>query len=61
MGRAFVYILTLLFVGLFAFLTVSVLLKDGVTVVVVAALVVLVLVIFGALGAMSGHNERRRR
>ncbi|CAA9509317.1 MAG: hypothetical protein AVDCRST_MAG45-1801 [uncultured Solirubrobacterales bacterium] len=61
MGRAFVYILTLAFVGLFAFLTVGVLLRDGVTVVVVAALVVLVLVIFGALGAIGGRNERRRR
>ncbi len=61
MGRAFVYILTLAFVAVFAFLTVRVLLSDGVTIVVVAALVVLVLVVFGGLGAIGGRNERRRR
>ena len=61
MGRAFVYILTVAFVGLFAFLTALVLLSDGVTIVVVAALLVLVLVVFGALGAIGGRNERGRR
>jgi hypothetical protein len=60
MGRGFVYILTLAFVALFAFLTVRVLLRDGVTIVVVAALVILALVVFGALGAIGGRGERRR-
>ena len=61
MGRAFVYILTVAFVGLFAFLTARVLLSDGVTIVVVVALVVLALVVFGALGAIGGRNESGRR
>ena len=59
MGRGFVYILTLAFVALFAYLTARVVISDGVTVVVVAALVVLVLVVFGALGAMGGRDGRR--
>ncbi len=61
MGRGFVYILTLAFVALLAFLTVRVLLDDGVTIVVIAALVILALVVFGALGALGGRNERRPR
>ena len=60
MGRGFVYILTLGFVAGFAFLTVQVLLDDGVTIVVVAALAILCLVAFGALGAVSGRGGGRR-
>ena len=61
MGRGFVYILTLAFVALFAYLTARVVFNDGVTIVVVAALVVLALVVFGALGALGGRDERPRR
>ena len=58
MARAAVYALTLAFTALFAFLTVWVLLREGVTIVVVAALVILALVLFGALGAL-GRREGR--
>jgi hypothetical protein len=61
MGRGFVYILTLAFVALMAFLTVRVLLDDGVTIVVVAAILVLVLIGFGALGALGGRGREGRR
>jgi hypothetical protein len=56
MARGFVYLLTLGFAALFAFLTVWVLMRQGVTVVVVAALVVLALVVLGGLGAL-GRRE----
>ena len=58
MARGVVYVLTLAFAALFAFLTVWVLLREGVTIVVVAALVILALVVFGALGAL-GRREGR--
>jgi hypothetical protein len=61
MGRGFVYILTLAFVALMAFLTVRVLLDDGVTIVVVAAILVVVLIGFGALGALGGRGREGRR
>jgi hypothetical protein len=57
MRRGVVYTLTLAFAALFAFLTVWVLLREGVTIVVVVALVILALVVFGALGAL-GRKER---
>lgn len=60
MGRGFVYILTLAFVAALAFLTVRVLLKDGLTIVVIVALAILVLLVFGALGALSGRDTGRR-
>jgi len=58
MARGVVYTLTLAFAALFAFLTVWVLLRQGVTIVVVAALVVLALVLFGALGALGRREQR---
>jgi hypothetical protein len=58
MGRAVVYALTLAFAALFAFLSVWVLLRQGVTVVVVIALVILAVVVFGALGAAGRREER---
>jgi len=58
MARGVVYTLTLAFAALFAFLTVWVLLRQGVTIVVVAALVVLALVVFGALGALGRREQR---
>ncbi len=57
MGRGFVYILTLAFTALFAFLTVWVIMREGVTIVVVAALAILALVILGALGAIGRQEE----
>ena len=58
MARGVVYALTLAFAALFAFLTVWVLLREGVSIVVVAALALLALVVFGALGAL-GKGDRR--
>lgn len=60
MGRGFVYILTLGFLAGFAFLTIQVLLDDGVTPIVVAALAILCLVVFGVLGAFGGRGGGRR-
>jgi hypothetical protein len=58
MARAVVYALTLAFAALFAFLTVWVLLREGVTIVVVVALVILTVVVFGALGAAGRREDR---
>ena len=58
MARAVVYALTLAFAALFAFLTVWVLLREGVTIVVVVALVILAVVAFGALGAAGRREDR---
>lgn len=60
MGRGFVYILTLAFMAVFAFLTVGVLLDDGLTIVVIAALAILVVLLFGALGALNRKDGDRR-
>ncbi len=58
MARAVVYALTLAFAALFAFLTVWVLLREGLTIVVVVALVILAVVVFGALGAAGRREDR---
>ncbi len=57
MRRGVVYGATLAFTALFAFLTVWVIMREGVTIVVVAALAVLALVVVGALGAMGRQGE----
>jgi hypothetical protein len=57
MRRGVVYALTLGFAAVFAFLTVRVLLREGVTIVVIAALAVLALVVVGALGAVARQGE----
>jgi hypothetical protein len=59
MRRGVVYMLTLAFTAGFAFLTVWVIMREGVTIVVVAALAVLALVVVGALGAMGRQGEER--
>jgi uncharacterized membrane protein (DUF4010 family) len=56
MRHGLVYALTLAFTALLAFLTVWVIMREGVTIVVVAALAILALVVLGALGAM-GRRE----
>ena len=58
MARAVVYALTLAFAALFAFLTVWVLLREGLTIVVVVALVILAVVVFGALGTAGRRADR---
>ena len=59
MGRGFVYILTLAFVAALAFLTVRVLIADGLTIIVIGALVLLAVLVLGALGALGGGEKRR--
>jgi hypothetical protein len=60
MGRGIVYILALALVALLTFLTVRVLLEDGVTILVVVALAILAVLMVGALGALGrGGGERR--
>ena len=58
MGRGFVYILTLAFVAILAFLTVRVAISDGVTIVVVVAGVLVALALFGGRGGLGGKEER---
>ena len=58
MARGVVYLLTLAFAAVFAFLTVWVVLRQGVSVVIVVAAVILALVVFGALGALGRREQR---
>jgi FtsH-binding integral membrane protein len=58
MDRGIVYVLTLAFAALLAFLTAWVLLRQGMTIVVVAAALILALVVFGALGALGRRQGR---
>ncbi len=57
MARAVVTVLSFLFVGLLVFLTVVVASRVGFTVMVGLAVVVVVVLVFGALGSLT---ERRR-
>ncbi len=52
-GRALVLGGSLLLICLLAFLTVSVAVRDGITILVVASLVILLLLGFGVLGALG--------
>lgn len=57
MGRFVVLLLSLIFIGGLAFLTVSVVAKDGFTIVVGAAAVILAILVFGVLGALTGRQR----
>jgi VIT1/CCC1 family predicted Fe2+/Mn2+ transporter len=58
MARGVVYTLTLALTAVLAFLTVWVLMREGVTVVVAFALVIVALLVFGALGALARSEKR---
>jgi hypothetical protein len=53
MGRTLVLLGSLAFICLLAFLTISVAIKDGVTPLVVVSLIILALLGFGVLGALT--------
>lgn len=58
MERTLVLVASVALVGLLAFLTFAVLIDDGLTIVVVLALLMLALLVFGVLGALtSGDDE----
>jgi hypothetical protein len=53
MGRAFVLVGSLGIISLLAFLTVTVAIEEGVDILVVVSLIVLLLLAFGVLGALT--------
>jgi hypothetical protein len=53
MARAFVLIASVGIIGLLAFLTVAVAVQDGIDILVVLSLIVLAVLGFGVLGALS--------
>jgi hypothetical protein len=53
MGRTFALLCSLAIISLLAFLTVTVAIEEGVDVLVVVSLIVLVLLAFGVLGALT--------
>jgi hypothetical protein len=53
MGRAFVLLGSLGIISLLAFLTVTVAIEEGVDILVVVSLIVLALLFFGVLGALT--------
>jgi hypothetical protein len=57
MGRTFALAGALLVIGLLAFLTVHVAVRDGIDVVVVVSFVVLALVGVGVLGALNAPHD----
>ena len=57
MARNLVFAVTILLVGLLAFLTLSVALEDGVTVFVVISAVIVLLLGVGALGALTSADD----
>jgi hypothetical protein len=57
--RAALLIGGLLFVGIFAAMTLTVVLEDGITVLTVAAAVIVVLLALPLIGALRDSNRRR--
>jgi heme/copper-type cytochrome/quinol oxidase subunit 4 len=57
MARNLVFAVTILLVGLLAFLTLSVALEDGVTVFVVISAVIVLILGVGALGALTSADD----
>ncbi len=57
MARNLVLLGSLLMIGLLAFLTIAVVISDGVTVVTITALLLLGLLGVGVLGALTGPGE----
>ena len=57
MQRTLVLIAALALIGLLAFLTLSVAVRDGVTVLVVLSIVILALLGFGVIGALTEKQD----
>jgi len=57
MARNVALVLSLAFIGLLGFLTVSVALSDGVTILVVVSIVILAILGFGVLGALTQPSD----
>ena len=57
MARMFVLVASLAIIGLLAFLTISVAVENGIDVLVVLSVVVLALLGFGVLGALSSPPD----
>jgi hypothetical protein len=57
MARNLIFAVTILLVGLLAFLTLSVALEDGVTVFVVISAVIVLILGVGALGALTSADD----
>ena len=58
MARDAILALSLAFIGLLAFLTVRVAVTQGIDILVVVSLVVLALLGFGVLGALTSRDDR---
>jgi len=57
MARNIALIFSLAFIGLLAFLTISVAISDGVTILVVVSIVLLAILGFGVLGALTAPSD----
>ena len=57
MQRTFVLIAALALIGLLAFLTLSVVIRDGVSVLVVISIVILAVLGFGVIGALTEKSD----
>jgi hypothetical protein len=57
MGRSIALVFSLAFIGLLGFLTVSVAISDGVTILVVVSFVILAVLGFGVLGALTQPSD----
>jgi len=57
MTRTLVLLASLALIGLLAFLTLSVMFRDGVTLLVVTSLVILAVLGFGVLGALASSSD----
>jgi ABC-type transport system involved in multi-copper enzyme maturation permease subunit len=57
MARNVALVLSLAFIGLLGFLTVSVAISDGVTILVVVSIVILAILGFGVLGALTQPSD----
>lgn len=57
MGRNVALVLSLAFIGLLAYLTIHVAITDGVTILVVASIVILAVLGFGVVGALTQPSD----
>jgi hypothetical protein len=57
MARNAALVLSLAFIGLLAYLTIHVAITDGVTILVVASIVLLAILGFGVLGALTAPSD----
>ncbi len=57
MARNVALVFSLAFIGLLAFLTISVAISDGVTILVVVSVILLAILGFGVLGALTAPSD----